>query len=61
MVQQFSLKAGIAKFGNSAKKAVIKELTQLNKMKTYTSVGSDKMTPQQRQEAWNSLIFRTEK
>ena len=61
LVQKFSLKAGTAKFGNRAKMAVTKELTQLHDMKPYIPVDPDKMTPQQRQEALNSVIFLIEK
>ena len=61
MVQQFSLKAGMAKFGNRATTAVIKELTQLQDMKTYVPMDPDKMTRQQKAEALNSLMFLVEK
>ena len=59
IVQQFSLKAGIAKFGDRAKTVVTKELTQLHDMKTYVLVNPDEMTLKQRQEALNLLIFLT--
>ena len=61
MVQQFSLKSGMAKFGNCAKTAVTKELTQLHDMETYVPMDPDKMTRQQKAEALNSLIFLTKK
>ena len=61
MVQQFGLKAGVATFGDRAKTAVTKELTQLRDMKTYVPVDPDNMTPQQKQEVLNLLIFLTEK
>ena len=48
MVQQFSLKAGMAKFGDRATTAVTKELTQLHDMKTYVPMDPDKMTRQQK-------------
>ena len=35
MAQQFSLKAGLKKFGDRGKEAVIKELAQLHDMTTY--------------------------
>ena len=61
MVQQFSLKAGINKFGDRAKEAVTKELTQLHDMETYVPMDPDKMTPQQKSEALNLLMFLVEK
>ena len=48
MVQQFNLNARIAKFGNRARTAVTKELTQLHDMKTYVPISPDVMTLQQR-------------
>ena len=61
MVQQFNVKAGIAKFGDCACKSIEKELTQLHDMETYVPMGPDKMTPQQKSEALNLLMFLVEK
>merc|ERR1712127_877817 len=45
MAQKFSLHAGLKKFGDRAKEAVSKELTQIHQMGTYTPMDPDKMTP----------------
>ena len=44
VVQQFSLKAGMAKFGACAAEAVTKELKQLQDMETYIPIDPNKMT-----------------
>ena len=51
----------MAKFSGCAKTAATKELTQLHNMETYVPMDPDKMTPQQRSEALNSLMFLVEK
>ena len=51
MVQQFSLRAGINKFGDKATASVSKELQQIHDMGTYEPMDPDKMTAQQRAEA----------
>ena len=51
MVQQFSLRAGIKKFGDKATVAISKELQQIHDMGTYVPVDPDKMTVSQRAEA----------
>ena len=61
MVETFSLNAGLKKFGDRGKTAVRKELTQLHDVKTYVPMDPDKMTPQQKVKAMNSLIFLTKK
>ena len=61
MVQQFSLKAGMAKFGDCTKTAVTKELTQLHDMETYVPMDPKKMTRQQKVEALNSFMLLVEK
>lgn len=44
MVQQFSLKAGLSKFGDWTKALVMKELRQHQNMKVYQPMDPDKMT-----------------
>ncbi len=61
MAQQFSLHAGLKKFGNKAKELVTKELTQIHDMGTYTSMDPDKMTADQKRQAMRSLMLITEK
>jgi hypothetical protein len=61
LVQQFSLKAGLKKFGPRGEKAVTKELTQLHDMVTYIPMDPREMTKEQRMDALASLIFLTEK
>ena len=51
MVQQFSLRAGIKKFGEKATESISKELQQIHDMGTYEPVDPDKMTAAQRAEA----------
>ena len=61
MLQQFSLKVGVKKYGNRGEAAVTNKLTQLHDIETYIPMEPDEMTPQQKSEALNSLIFLTEK
>ena len=57
MLQQFSLKAGLKHFVKKGEEAVTAELTQMHDMQTYIPVDPETMTPQQKSEALNSLIF----
>ena len=61
MVQQFSLRAGINKFGDKATTSVSKELQQIHDMGTYKPVNPDKMTKEQKMDAMNSLLMISEK
>jgi len=61
MLQQFSLKAGLKHFGKGGEEAVTSELTQMHDMHTYVPIDPESMTPQQKSETLNSLIFLTEK
>jgi len=60
MMQQFSLIAGLKRFGKDGEFAVTKELTQIHDMDTYIPVDSDKLTAKQKRKAMESLIFLTE-
>ncbi len=61
MAQQLSLHAGLKKFGDRAKEAVSKELTQIHQMVTYTPMDPDKMTTDQKRQAMRSLFLLTKK
>ena len=61
MLQQFSLKAGLKHFGKRGEEAVTSELTQMHDMHTYVPIDPESMTPQQKSETLNSLIFLPEK
>lgn len=61
LAQQYSVKKGIQLFGDRARESVSKELQQLHDYKTYTPVYAHELTPEQKREALNSLIFITEK
>ena len=61
MVQQFSLRAGINKFGDKATTSVSKELQKIHDMGTYKPVNPDKMTKEQKMDAMNSLLMISEK
>ena len=61
LAQQYSVNKGIQLFGDRARESVSKELQQLHDYKTYTPVFAHELTPEQRREALNSLIFITEK
>ncbi len=51
MAQQLSLKAGLRKFGDRGKKAVTKELTQLNDKIAYVPVDPEELTVEQKSKA----------
>ena len=61
MVQTYSLKAGIKKFGDKAVKAAAKEMTQLHERNCFKPVDVRTLTEQERKKALESLIFLTEK
>ena len=61
MAHQFSLKAGLKKFGEQGKQAVTKELKQLHDMVTYVPMDVSKMTKEQRKYDMQLLIFLTKK
>ena len=61
MLQQFSLKAGLRYFGKKDEEAVTSDLTQMHDMETYVPTNPESITPQQKADALNLLIFLTEK
>ena len=61
MAQQFSLKAGMQKFGNRGEKAVSKELTQLHDKIAYVPVNPEELTAEQKNDVMRSLCLLTKK
>ena len=61
MASHFSLKKGIALFGDKAEKATTKELQAIHIMCAYEPLDASKLTRQERRDALESLLFITEK
>ena len=61
MMQQYSLKAGLNKFGKEGEQAVTKELTQIHELETYVPVDPDKISAENKALALESLLFLVEK
>ena len=61
MLQQFSLTADLKYFGKKGEEAVTSELPHMHGMEKYVSVDPEIMTPPQKLEGMNSLIFLTDK
>ena len=61
MAQNFSIRAGLKKFGSKGEKSVSNELTQLHTMSTYYPVDPTTLTKNQNLDALNSLMFLIEK
>jgi len=61
MIQQFSLKAGLKKFGKVGEKAAQAELQQLHDMHTYFPVDPTELSYAEKKEVLNSLMFLVEK
>jgi hypothetical protein len=60
-LQQYSIKAGLKKFGEKGKAAVTKELKQLHDMVTFFPIDPATVTKEQRSKAIASLMFLKEK
>jgi hypothetical protein len=60
-LQQYSIKAGLKKFGEKGQKAVTKELKQLHDMVTFFPIDPTTVTKEQRTKAISSLMFLKEK
>jgi hypothetical protein len=60
-LQQYSIKAGLRKFGVKGEKAVSKELQQLHDMVTFFPLDPSTITREQRARAIASLMFLKEK
>ena len=60
-LSQYSLKAGLKKFGKQGEAAVRKELGQFHDLNVFIPVDAKKLTRKERQDALASLIFLKEK
>ena len=60
MLQCFSIKAGLNRYGEAGKKACSKGLQQLQDMDTYEPMDPDKLTRLEKTEALTSLVFLVE-
>jgi hypothetical protein len=61
LLTQYNLKPGLRKFGTRGEKAVLKEMTQLHIMGTWTPMDAGKLSQEQRMRALSSLLFLKEK
>ena len=61
ILMQYSIKAGLKKFGVKGEEAVSKELKQLHDMLTFYPVFEASLTKQQKRDAIASLMFLKEK
>ena len=61
MLQCFSIKAGLNRYGEAGKKACSKGLQQLHDMDTYEPMDPDKLTWLEKTKALVSLMFLVEK
>ena len=61
MLNYFSIKSGINRYGEAGKQAVDKELQQLHGMDTYEPMDPDKFTRLERTKSLASLMFLVEK
>ena len=60
-LQTYLLKAGLKRFKEKGKAAIIKEMSQLDDRVVYAPIDIDKMTCQEKKRSMESLIFLTEK
>ena len=61
LIQQFSLKAGLNKFGPKGVSTTTKECKQLHDMTTFYPMDAFKLTKEHKAEALESLMFLIEK
>ena len=61
LAQHFSLKKGIALFGDKAEQATTEELQAIHDMGTYKPLYVSKLTRDEKRDALESLLFITEK
>jgi hypothetical protein len=57
LLTQYNLKPSLRKFGTRGEKAVLKEMTQLHIMDTWTPMDAGKLSQEQRMRALSSLLF----
>ena len=60
-IETFSLKRGIAKFGEPGREAAKAEMKQLHERTAFTPLHPEEMTPAERRKTLESLIFLVEK
>ena len=60
-VQQFSLKAGLKKFGQRGHDVAYKEMKQLHQRAVFVPVDINSLTEKEKAKAMESLIFLVEK
>jgi hypothetical protein len=61
ILTQYNLKLGLRKFGTQGENVVLKEMTQLHIMDTWTPMDAGKLLREQRMRALPSLLFLKEK
>ena len=61
LARHFSLKKGIALFGNKAEQTTTAELQAIHDMGTYEPLDTSKLTRDEKRDALESLLFITEK
>lgn len=61
MLQQYSVKAGLKKFGVRGKEGILKELPQMHGMITFFPIDPTKMSKEDTAQAIASLMFLKEK
>jgi hypothetical protein len=61
ILQQYSIGAGIKKFGKRAKHRVTKELTQIHNMEVTQPIHKSNFSSEERSKAVSSLMFLKEK
>ena len=61
MAEHFSLKKGIKLFGDKAEDTTTTELRAIHDMGTYEPLDTSKLTREEKRDAFESLLFITEK
>ena len=61
MMTQYNLKAGLRKFGDKGKMAVMEEMTQLHVMDTWKAMDPAKLSREEQMQALSLLLFLKEK
>ena len=59
ILTQYSLKAGLKKFGEGGRKATMKELQQMLAREVFGETNQDKLTYEQKKKALPILLFLT--
>ncbi len=61
ILQQYSIGAGLKKFGEQGEQGVTKELTQLHNMEVFRPIHKEALTKEERAKAMSSLMSLKEK